>query len=93
MSITKTRDKTELVLRSQLWLRRLLKLEHTTCQFVDKATIMYIYRAIFILRIRRLEAKVSKWKQNFAGCRTALGYRASLQSCRDMIRLLRETAP
>ena len=33
-------------------------------------------------------AKVSKWKQDFAGCRNALGYRASLQSCRDMIRQL-----
>ena len=43
--------------------------------------------------LKNQEAKVSKWKQNFAGCRTALGkYRASqsraLQSRGDIIRLL-----
>lgn len=43
--------------------------------------------------LKEKEAKVSKWKQDFAGCRSALGNRASLQSWRDTIRLLWETAP
>ena len=40
ISIIKTLDKIELVLRSHLWLRGLLKLEHTTCQFMSSRFIV-----------------------------------------------------
>ena len=39
---------------------------------MDKATIMYIYSAIFIYRIR-IRKPDSHWKQDFAGHPTALG--------------------
>ena len=44
--IVKTRDQTQLELRfHHLWLRRLLKAEHTTCQFMSSRSIVYFSSA------------------------------------------------
>ena len=57
MSIIKTQDKTEQLLTLYLWLRRLLKAEHTTCQFMSSRSIVFFFPLCTIIQSKTIESQ------------------------------------